>query len=108
MAWQLRGRWSSYRLRPTRTAIRSATMAAQRKTPPLAYPFMLTLLIFAVIAFMYFTAEVLKPLALSVLLSFALVPMVRLLERRGLPRAVSVVLTVVVALGLLGGICYLV
>src|SRR4051794_39305223 len=83
-------------------------MASQRKTPTLADPFKLTLLIFAVIAFMYFTAEVLKPLALSVLLSFALVPMVRLLERRGLPRAASVVLTVVVSLGLLGGIGYLV
>jgi predicted PurR-regulated permease PerM len=83
-------------------------MAAQRKTSALADPFKLTLLIFAVIAFMYFTAEVLKPLALSVLLSFALVPAVRLLERRGLPRAASVVLTVVVALGLLGGVGYLV
>ena len=46
-----------------------------------ADPFKLTMLIFAVIAFMYFTGEVLKPLALSVLLSFALAPAVRLLER---------------------------
>src|SRR5437764_8213036 len=83
-------------------------MAARRKNPALADPFKLTMLIFAVIAFMYFTGEVLKPLALSVLLSFALVPAVRLLERSGLPRAVAVVLTVVVALGLLGGIGYLV
>src|SRR5207302_585361 len=45
---------------------------------------------------------------LSVLLSFALVPAVRLLERSGLPRAAAVVLTVVVAMGLLGGIGYLV
>ena len=83
-------------------------MAVPRKVSTLADPFKLTMLIFAVIAFMYFTGEVLKPLALSVLLSFALVPAVRLLERRGLPRAAAVVLTVVVALGLLGGVGYLV
>jgi predicted PurR-regulated permease PerM len=68
----------------------------------------MTLLMFAVIAFMYFTGEVLKPLALSVLLSFALAPAARLLERCGLPRAAAVVLTVVITLGLLGGIGYVV
>src|SRR5215213_5580912 len=83
-------------------------MAVHRKAAPLADPFKLTMLIFAVIAFMYFTGEVLKPLALSVLLSFALVPVVRFLERRGLPRAAAVVLTGVVTLGLLGGVGYLV
>ncbi len=83
-------------------------MAVRRKSPTLADPFKLTMLIFAVIAFMYFTGEVLRPLALSVLLSFALVPAVRLLERFGLPRAPAVMLTVVVALGLLGGIGFLV
>jgi predicted PurR-regulated permease PerM len=70
--------------------------------------FRLTMLIFAIIAFMYFTGEVLKPLALSVLLSFALAPAARLLERYGLPRAAAVVLTVVISLGLLGGIGYVV
>jgi predicted PurR-regulated permease PerM/methylmalonyl-CoA mutase cobalamin-binding subunit len=70
--------------------------------------FRLTMLIFAIIAFMYFTGEVLKPLALSILLSFALAPAARLLEKCGLPRAASVVLTVVVSLGLLAGIGYVV
>ena len=51
-------------------------MAVRRKTPALADPFKLTMLIFAVVAFMYFTGEVLRPLALSVLLGFALVPAV--------------------------------
>jgi predicted PurR-regulated permease PerM len=83
-------------------------MAAARKTSTLADPFRLTMLIFAIIAFMYFTGEVLKPLALSVLLCFALAPAVRLLERVGLPRAAAVVLTVLVALGLLGGVGYVV
>jgi predicted PurR-regulated permease PerM len=70
--------------------------------------FRLTMLIFAIIAFMYFTGEVLKPLALSILLSFALAPAARLLERCGLPRVAAVVLTVVIALGLLAGIGYVV
>ncbi len=71
-------------------------------------PFQMTLLIFATIAFLYFTGEVLKPLALSVLLSFALAPAARLGERFGLPRVAAVVLTVVLSLGLLGGIGYVV
>jgi len=72
------------------------------KTSLGADPFRMTLLIFAVIAFMYFTGEVLKPLALSILLSFALAPATRLLERCGLPRAAAVVLTIVLSLGLSG------
>jgi predicted PurR-regulated permease PerM len=70
--------------------------------------FRLTMLIFAIIAFMYFTGEVLKPLALSILLSFALAPASGFLERRGLPRVAAVVLTVVISLGLLGGIGFVV
>src|SRR5271166_2188679 len=73
-----------------------------------ADPFKLTLLIFAIIAFMYFAGEVLKPLALSVLLSFALAPGARLLERLRLPRAAAVALTVFITLGFLGGIGYIV
>ena len=83
-------------------------MATPRKHSTLADPFKLTMLIFAVIAFMYFTGEVLRPLALSVLLCFALAPAVRILERMGLPRVAAVVLTVVVALAVLGGVGYVV
>src|SRR5262245_12888964 len=79
-------------------------MPTERKNTVAADPFKLTLLIFAIIAFMYFTGEVLKPLALSVLLSFALAPVARLWERVGLPRVAAVALTVLLALGLLGGI----
>src|SRR4051812_32644432 len=57
---------------------------------------------------MYFAGEVLKPLALSVLLSFALAPVARILERCRIPRAASVVMTVVLSLGLLAGIGYVV
>src|SRR4051794_19811738 len=83
-------------------------MAVPRKTSAAADPFKLTMLIFAVIAFLYFTGEVLKPLALSVLLSFALAPGVRMLERWGLPRAAAVVLTGLLTLGILGGIGFVV
>ena len=71
-------------------------------------PFKITMLIFAIIGFMYFTGEVLKPLALSVLLSFAMAPAARIAERWGLPRALAVLLTVVISLGLLTGIGYVV
>jgi predicted PurR-regulated permease PerM len=83
-------------------------MTATRKAAGRTEPIPLTLLIFAVIGFMYFTGEVLKPLALAILLSFALAPAARLLERWGLPRAAAVVLTVVLSLGALGGIGYVV
>jgi predicted PurR-regulated permease PerM/methylmalonyl-CoA mutase cobalamin-binding subunit len=70
------------------------------------HPIIITFLILAIIAFMYFAAEVLKPLALAILLSFALAPLVRLMQRRmRMPKVPAVVLTVLVSLGLLGGIC---
>ena len=65
-------------------------------------------LFFGIIAFLYFTSEVFKPLALSVLLSFALRPAAQLLERLRVPRVPAVVLTVGIVLGLLGGIGYVV
>jgi predicted PurR-regulated permease PerM len=83
-------------------------VADQRKASTLADPFKITILIFSIIAFMYFAGEVLKPLALSVLLSFALAPVTRLLERARLPRAAAVVMTVLLSLGLLAGTGYVV
>jgi predicted PurR-regulated permease PerM len=83
-------------------------MTSPQKTSGRTDSFQLTLLIFAVIGFMYFTGEVLKPLALSVLLSFALAPASRLFERSGLPRVAAVVLTVLLSLGVLGGVGYVV
>ncbi|WP_246196358.1 AI-2E family transporter [Aquisphaera giovannonii] len=73
-----------------------------------ADPFKLTIILFSSIAFMYFAGEVLKPLALSILFSFALTPGVRLLEKAGVPRAASVVFMVLLSLGLLGGVGYVV
>lgn len=83
-------------------------MAGARSPSTSADSFRLTMMIFAVIAAMYFTGEVLKPLALAILLCFALAPAVRLLERARLPRAAAVIFTVFIALTLLGGIGFVV
>jgi predicted PurR-regulated permease PerM len=81
-------------------------VAAQRKTSAMDHPAVITLLIFAIIAFMYLASEVLKPLALAILLSFALVPISRQLERLKIPRVLAVVLTVMIVLGSLGAVGY--
>ena len=74
----------------------------------MSHPIVITFLIMAVVGAMSLAAEVLKPLAFSVLLAFALTPLASFFERKGLPRAPSVVLTVLLALGALGGIGYVV
>ncbi len=72
----------------------------------MGHPVVVAFLIFAIIGFMYFAKEVLKPLALAILLAFALAPLCLLLERRRVPRFVAAVLSVVLALGVIGGIGY--
>jgi predicted PurR-regulated permease PerM len=64
------------------------------------HPIIITFLILALVTFLSFGAAFLKPLALAILLSFALAPLARRMERY-LPRALAVVLTVVFSLGLL-------
>lgn len=51
--------------------------------------------------FLYVAREVLIPIALAVLLSFVLSPVVRLLERLYLPRSLSVVAVVIIAFGII-------
>jgi predicted PurR-regulated permease PerM len=82
-------------------------MDAQRKSP-MDHPAVVTFLILAIIAAMSLAAEVLKPLALAVLLSFALAPLAGFFERRRVPRAIAVLLTVVLALGCLSGVGFVV
>jgi predicted PurR-regulated permease PerM len=72
------------------------------------HPAVVTFLILAVIGAMALAAEVLKPLALAVLLSFALAPLAGFFERRRVPRAIAVLLTVALALGSLCGVGYVV
>jgi predicted PurR-regulated permease PerM len=75
----------------------------------MGHPVVITFLILAVVAAMSLAAEVLKPLALAVLLAFALTPVAEFFERRArLPRAAAAVLTVVIALGAIGGVGYVV
>jgi len=51
--------------------------------------------------FLYVAREVLIPIALAILLSFVLSPVVRLLERCHLPRSLSVVTVVLIAFGVI-------
>ena len=81
-------------------------MPARRNIFTPDHPIVIAFLVFAVIGFVWMASEFLKPLALAVLLSFALAPLAGFFERRGLPRALAVVLTIVLALGVLGGITY--
>ena len=57
-----------------------------------------------VVAGLYWLQAVLIPLALAVLLTFLLSPVVGLLQRRGLGRVPPVLVTVLLALSILGGI----
>jgi predicted PurR-regulated permease PerM len=70
------------------------------------HPIVITFLIFAVIGFMALAADVLKPLALAILISFALAPLARLIERSGVPRPIAVLVTVMLILGVAVGIGY--
>jgi predicted PurR-regulated permease PerM len=61
-----------------------------------------------VVAALYFGQEVLVPLALAALLSFLLAPLVKRLERFRCPRSLAVVITVLIAFGLLFAIGWVV
>ncbi|HEY2532543.1 MAG TPA: AI-2E family transporter [Xanthobacteraceae bacterium] len=62
----------------------------------------------AIVAALYFGKEVLLPVTLAVLLSFVLSPVVRVLRKLRIPRIVAVVLSVGLALAVIGGIAALV
>jgi predicted PurR-regulated permease PerM len=51
---------------------------------------------------------VLLPLALGIVLAFTLTPLVRMFDRWRVPRALGVILTMLIALGIVGGIGYVV
>ena len=60
-----------------------------------------------VVAALYLGGDVFVPLALAILISFALAPLANRLKRLGLPKAPSVLLVVALALGLVTGFLYL-
>ncbi len=74
--------------------------AAAASRPPLMYGLVSGAV---VVAALYFGRDMLMPLALAALLGFVLDPMVSWLKRRGLPRAVAVVVVVTTAVALLAG-----
>src|SRR5262249_32905645 len=59
-----------------------------------------------IVAALYLCRSVLIPIVLAVLLAFVLNPLVASMQRRGLPRVLSVLLSLVLALTLIGGVAY--
>ena len=57
-----------------------------------------------VVAGLFFAKDVLIPITLAILLSFVLSPIVSLLRRLRLPKALAVLTTVIAALGMIGGL----
>jgi predicted PurR-regulated permease PerM len=70
-------------------------------------PFLVAGILAVTIAFLAIAKEVFIPIALAMLLTFVLAPVVRVLERRRLPHGVAVAVTVVLAFTAIGGVGYL-
>jgi predicted PurR-regulated permease PerM len=71
-----------------------------------AWVSLLTLVL--VVAVLWAAKAILLPLALGIILAFALTPVVKLFDRYRLPRFMGVTLTMLLALGIVGGIGYVV
>lgn len=71
-------------------------------------PWVSLLTLVLVVGLLWVGKAVLLPLALGIILAFMLSPLVRLFDRLWLPRFVSVTLTMVLALGAVGGVGYVV
>jgi predicted PurR-regulated permease PerM len=71
-----------------------------------AWVSLLTLVL--VVAVLWAAKAILLPLALGIILAFALTPVVKLFDRYRLPRFAGVALTMLLALGIVGGIGYVV
>jgi predicted PurR-regulated permease PerM len=61
-----------------------------------------------VVAILWAAKAILLPLALGIILAFALTPVVRIFDRGRLPRFAGVALTMLLAIGIVGGIGYVV
>lgn len=71
-------------------------------------PWVSLLTLVLVVGILYTGKDVLLPLALGVVLAFVLTPLVRLFDRMHLPRFAGVALTMLLALGTVGGMSYVV
>lgn len=83
-------------------------MPSRRPTFRWDHPVLKLFVVIAVVASLYLAAEFFQPLAVAVLLTFALAPACGFLERWGAPRILAVLLTVALALSAVGGIGYVV
>jgi predicted PurR-regulated permease PerM len=72
------------------------------------WPWASLLAVVLVTALLWAAKAVLIPLALGVVLAFTLTPLVRIFDRMHLPRPVSVALTMVLALSVVGGVGYVI
>src|SRR5438874_46293 len=70
--------------------------------------FILLASVCVIVAGLYLAQDVLIPVALAMLLSFLLAPLVRRLERWRVPRVPSVILVMLLAVGVVGGVGYVV
>jgi predicted PurR-regulated permease PerM len=84
------------------------TRMPQTESQPQQSRFILLATVVLIVTCLHLAQEVLIPVALAVLLSFLLAPLVHRLERLKLPRAVAVVTAVMFALGVVAGIGYVV
>src|SRR6476620_8118398 len=80
---------------------------SSRINPPAGSALPTILLVVVVVAALYFAREVLEPIALALLLSFVLAPLVRLLRNWYIPRALAVVVAVIVAFAVIFGLAAL-
>jgi len=79
-------------------------LARSRLSPAGGSALPTVLLVVVVIAALYFAREVLVPIALALLLSFVLAPLVRILRHWYVPRALAVVFAVIVAFAVIFGL----
>ena len=91
-----------------RKAVDSTTLSGSARVVPAQVPGMNGLLGLAVgvvvIAGLFFAKDVLIPITLAILLSFVLSPVVSLLRHARIPKGLAVMISVLAALGLLGGV----
>jgi predicted PurR-regulated permease PerM len=78
-----------------------STDLARISLPPL-------LTLTGVTAILYFGKDILMPMAVAILLTFALAPIVSFLRRRGVPRVIAVILTVALAFVAIASFAFLV
>ena len=78
----------------------TASSAVKKVIVPAGFVFSNFIVGVVVVAVLYLTREILVPIALAVLLSFVLAPLVRFLQGRKVPRSLAVIGAVTAALAI--------